>query len=462
MGPSNLSFENQIDQLVVLLQTLKPSQLTQKTLQELLVYVQAIPDQFYPPGFIGAMASKFSVGEDLIHRALNSANPRLTEDFDSLVPASGWLHDYIEYTRYTEPPTAFHFFAALTVLGSTLARRVYFPRGSGDIFPNLCCVLVAPPGKCKKTTACNLAVNLFRRIGGNVLADKITPEAIVESFQQQPTATGLIYAPEWSVFLGRQQYLEGLVPMLTALFDCPAIWTSATLMRGQTQLNNVALSHLAATTIDWMQSSITRDAFAGGFMSRLLFIVQKNTPRSFPLPPPLDSALGKRLVDTLLLLQHTNGEARLAPDAEKHYISWYKTRQNALTDKNFAGYYERKPDRLLQLSILLTIAADPKNLEISKQTIEHAEHLLLAVEHYLPAAFEELSSSLVGDDQHRLLRQLRTTGELGHSEWLRKNTTRMNSDTFRKCIETLKQANMVTFDSTKRRYYLLPAGRAIE
>lgn len=458
-----LSFEDQLDALVKLVHALTPAQISQHTLDEILVYARDIPEKFIPPSFLMLLAKTFSVTIESLQKELQTVVVVQGGDFDELVPKSGWLHDYIEYTRNTEPPTVFHFFSGVTVLGATIARRIHFPRGAGDIFPNICAVLVAPPGKCKKTTACNLAVNLFRRIGGNVLADKITPEAIVESFQKSPNATGLIYAPEWSVFLGRQQYMEGLVPMLTALFDCPAVWSSTTIMRGSTQLNNVALSHLAATTIDWMQTSITKDAFAGGFMSRLLFIVQKSTPRSFPLPPPLDPTLHKRLIDGLLALQLTVGAVSLSPEAHKWYTDWYNARQAVNIEKHFAGYYERKPDRLLQLAMVMNAAEDPKNLQLSERILVEAEKVLQWIEKHLPAAFEELSSSVVGDDQLRLLRQLRNAkGELQHSVWLRLNTSRMNSDTFRKYVETLKQAKMVTFDHTKRVYYLLPAGRAAE
>jgi hypothetical protein len=459
----DLDFDERVDQLVRLLTLLKPSQLNDKGLTEFLSYAEGIPEQFLPTDFVQKVAQTFSVDEQLIEQAVKGGGKGRVVDFDTLVPKTGWLRDYIEYTRETEPPTVFHFFAGLVVLGSTIARRVYFPRGNGNIFPNICAVLVAPAGMCKKTTACNLAVNLFRRIGGNVLADKVTPEALIESFKTQPTATGLIYAPEWAVFLGKQQYLEGLVPMLTALFDCPDVWSSSTLLRGQTQLTNVAISHLAATTIDWMQSSITKDAFAGGFMSRLLFVVQKDSPRSFPLPPPLDQTLGKKLVDGLLILQRVIGEVKLTPTAEKWYRLWYTGRSKTVLEKQFAGYFERKPDRILQLAMVLNAAQNPGVLDLDVDMLILADKILNYIEHYLPAAFEQLAQSAMGDDQLRLLSQLRAAknGELGHSEWLRKNTSKMNAVSFKQAVDTLIQAGMVAASKDKKKYYILPAGRAL-
>lgn len=466
MPPRTVSFEDQVKQLVQLVTHIPKNLATKKALGEILVIASQIPSQFFPSDFADKVAKAFSV--DVIEmRKIFSApvgGPAVlaaaSDDFEKLVPPFGWLHDYIEYTRNTEPPTVFHFFSAMCVLGATLGRRINFPRGNGDIFPNLNVVLVAPAGKCKKTTACNLAVNLYRAIGGHLLADKVTPEAIIESFKGQATATGLIYAPEWAVFLGKQQYMEGLVPMLTSLFDCPETWTSSTIMRATTVLNKVAINHLAATTTDWMQTSITKDAFSGGFMSRLLFIVQHDTPRSFPLPPPLDAAMKKRLIDGLMSMQRiTNGVVSLDVAAERWYIHWYKSRTTNEIERQLSGYFERKPDRLIQIAMILQVAEDPKNLVLGESVLRHAEAILNWIERLLPSTFSELAATAIGEDQQRLLKQIRAKhGEITHSDWVKMNRTRLSSDTLRKCVETLKQAGMVVFDTSKQKYYLLPAG----
>lgn len=457
--PKTLS--EQAQELEALIGVLHPDRATQANYDELIGLAREIPQQLFSGGFTLSVALKFNVPVQQVNDDLDirkyAASVQIP--FDDLVPKTGWLNDYIKYTQFTEPPTVFHFFSAMCVVGATLGRRLSMQRGAGDIFPNVNVVLVAPAGKCKKTTACNLAVSLYRGIGGNVLADKLTPESLVEAFKQMASASGLIYAAEWAAFLGRQQYMEGMVPMLTALFDCPAVWSSATIMRGTTQLQNVSISHLAATTIDWMQTSVTRDAMAGGFMSRLLFIVQHDTPRLFPFPPPLDPAMRKSLIDRLASMQHCNGIVGFAKDAYEWYADWYTQRKSESVERHFAGYFERKPDRMLQIAMVLNASVNVRNYTLSLETLQQAKAILDWIEAFLPGAFSELSQSAVGDDQGRLIKQIRNhNGTLGHSEWLRMNTSRMNADMFRKSIETLVQAKMVVFDDQKRRYYLMPGG----
>ena len=454
-------FDEKIAQLEQFVKALPDRLLTKEKLKEVLELdaVRRIPPHFFPASFPELLAKRFKVDVSVV-KPYFALKRQVVQppNFDALLPQSGWFERYMHYTSGTEPPSPFHFFSAAVIVGAVLQRRIYYPRGSGDLFPNLSAILVAPPGIAKKTTAGNLAVSLFKRLGGNILADKLTPEALVEAFRALTSATGLIYAPEWAVMMGKQQYLEGLVPMLTALFDCPEEWSSATIVRGQTTLHKVALSHLGCTTLDWMQTSVTKDALSGGFMSRLLFVVQNETDRCFPRPVPLNTKLGKRLVDELVALQRLGGAIAMSVDATAWFDKWYEDRRKVerSSEKYFAGYYERKPDRLLQLAMILHVAEGKKDLTLQLKTLRKAEELLNWLELLLPQVFDELSSTLVGDIQISMMKQLRSKGgKLKHSKWLLMNTSRMNADTFRKCVETLQQADMVSYDETTRTYYSL-------
>lgn len=287
------TLSKQTELLIKHIRAIHQSDVTSEFVEKVLAWVRDIPAPGRPKELLDLLVTKLKVPVGEVEKLLTIRPKRL--EFDDIVPESGWLHDYVEYTRNTEPPTVFHFFAGAAAIGAALARNVFFDMGAYQIFPNLCIVIVAPSGRCRKTSACNVAMGLYRSVGGHILADKVTPEALISAFQDRGSATGIIYAPELAVFLGRQKYNEGMVPLLTALFDCPKEWSSATIMRGESQLRNVALSFLVCSTMDWIQGAIPRDAFGGGFMSRLLFVVQNDTPRSFPHPPPMDKALEHKL-----------------------------------------------------------------------------------------------------------------------------------------------------------------------
>lgn len=445
-------------QIYLLMRALSETTVSPDKLPEVIGWVRDIPPGARPPELIRAVAQTFHLTDDEVRQRIEPAHH--IKDSEVYVPREGWLRDYVEYTRSTEPPTAFHFFVGATIIGSALARNVRFPRGGAPaIYPNLCTILVAPSGKCRKTSAANLGVSLLRAVGGNVLADKTTPEAMVEAFKERSSSTGLIYAPELAVFLGKQKYQEGMIPMLTALFDCPKEWSSLTVMRGEGKIYNVALSMIGCSTMDWIQTAIPRDAFGGGFMSRLLFIVQDHTPRCFPLPAALNEDLEHRLIKRLLELTKLHGDYTLSVSATAWFDDWYRKRSDRNTEnKQFAGYYERKPDHLMRLAIILA-ASQTDSLELSEVHLRQSLLVLDITESFLPSTFDAMSQTGVGEDHQRILQQLKKRGGAqDHSTLLRLNSNRMNSRQFKECIETLRMARLIEYDVTNRLYYLTPEG----
>lgn len=378
------------------------------------------------------------------------------EPFLDLVPKSGWIKDYIDYTMWSEAPAAFHFFTACAVLGATVGRKAWFSKGYYKVYPNHQIILVAPTGKCRKTSALNLGIRLLQQLEGlNILANKSTPEALIQGLssvsvegnqiQLAREARGVLYAPELAVFLGKQKYNEGLIALLTDLFDNPDKWQASTKAGGKVDLNNVCLTFMGASTPDWLIGAIPQDAFGGGFMSRLLFIVQEDTPRCFPIPKVVETP--PRLTNDLQTLWNPKtvpGEITFT-NAEPHrwYSLWYAgSRKNIPEDEKMAGYHERKPDHLLRLSILIALSQgrtkiDTPDLMASLKVLDFLERQMLGT-------FKWLGVRPIGVDQERVLRTLRANGmTMSSGDLLRKLIFYMNAQQFRMAMETLTQAGLV-------------------
>jgi hypothetical protein len=430
---------------------------THATYSPTIAFIKAIPPGSRPPELLLTAQRAFQLTAAELDRVLETK--RANRDFEHLVPEGGFLRDYIEYTRGTEPPTVFHFFTGLVAMGSALARNVSFNMGFGHIFPNMCVILVAPSGKCRKTSCCELGIKLYRAVGGTILADKITPEALVQAFEDKAAATGLIYAGELAQFLGKQKYMEGMIPLLTRLFDCPDIWTSTTLARKELVLKNVAFSMLGASTMDWLRTGIPADSFGGGFMSRFLFVVQEETPRSFPRPNQLPDVLRSRLLKRLLEFSHLRGSFAMTPAAGIWYDEWYNSQSlRGSEERQFSGYYERKPAHLIRIAMLLALANEPVFL-LEKTTLQRSLAILDWIESWLPAAFEQMNRTTIGEDHGRLIRMLKKhNGEIGHSDLLRRNSSRMNARQFKDLINTLRESKLIDYDSVKKIYFLTQEG----
>jgi len=411
-----------------------------KLYQECLAFLEKFPRALLPEeqaDIHDLLSAAFQL-EDMQHVQLPASS------FDLLLPRTGWFRAYHEYTLGSEAPAPFHFAAALTVLGAALGRNVFFDKGFYHVYPNVATVLIAPTGKCRKTSATNVSLGLAREVGVRVLSDRITPEALVIGLGGQEDAIGLLYAPELAVFLGRQRYLEGMVPLLTSLFDAPEYWSSTTIGRGELKLHRVALSLLAASTVEWFVEALPREAFSGGFMSRLLFIVQTDTDRTFALPVRPAGHLLEKLREDLELMREVKGEVFMSSEATKWYEAWYaKHHKTGFTDEKFAGYHERKPDHLIRIAMILKIGS-AQSLTLSPGDLEQSVHILNWLESSLPSIFKSVAETSQGVQHQRLLKQIEAAGgRISHSILLRRNQHIMNARSFREAIETLKESECI-------------------
>jgi len=378
---------------------------------------------------------------------------RPTEPFDQFIPQGGWLRAYYEWTIGSEAPGAYHFFIGAATLGSAIGRGVFFNKGYYRIWPCLQVLLVGPTGRVRKTSAINLGLKLMGSVGdSNIIRDKTTPEALVDSLHQAPVVEGqllatkdsiaVVAAPELAVLLGKQKYNEGMISILTSLFDCPDEWDYKTKNAGKQTLKNVTITALLASTPDWLVTAIPQDAFGGGFMSRLLFVVQETTSRCYPIPepPPSYDQLLAELKEIRTLIK---GEMKFTPDAMDWYVQWYATTRKGIPeDEKMAGYHERKPDHIIRVAMIMS-AAEHKTT-ISLDHVLTASRILAFLEAEMLYTFKWLGMRPIGQDQERIMRTMKAFGgEISHAELLRKLIYFMNAMQFKNSMQTLKESNMV-------------------
>lgn len=379
------------------------------------------------------------------------------EPFMDLVPQSGWLAEYMSYTLRSEPPAVFHFFVGAAVIGAVASRNVWVDKGYYKVYPDMHIILVAPTGKCRKTSALILGINRLKKLGHPIIADKITPEALAEALACEQVIDGIriekdsigtLYAPELAVFLGKQKYNEGMITLLTALFDCPDEWSTQTKHgRGKISMKNVALSFMGASTPDWLMSAIPQDAFGGGFMSRLLFISQDDTPRCYPFPtPPGDDT---HLIEGLKKIQDRKGEIVFTDEGREWFEMWYVGTKKAIPeDSKMAGYHERKPDHLIRLSQILVLSEGVE--KIGPNQLQQASLILNTLEREMLTTFKWLGVRTVGVDQERLIRTIRSAGgSIPYSLLVAKMIFYMDIMTFRRCLETLEVSKIVSLVEDK-------------
>lgn len=387
--------------------------------------------------------------------------PTSEDAFRQCFPQGGFCQRYDELTQFVEAPVTFHIMCVLTILGAALRRRVWMERGFYSLYPNLSIVLIAPAGAAKKGAAVSIAEGLLPPEVVNVLAEKLTPEAIVEALAEEESvngkACGLLWAPELSILLGKQKYNDGMIPLLNELLECKPHWKSRTISRGETELNNIYLSLLGASTPDLFGSSMSSAALDGGFMSRIFLVVEESSSRSFS-SPRLDKLELQRLQgEVLKVLQRLEGEIHLSPEADKLYDEWYNTPDiGGEFHLKLAAYLERKPDHCLRIAILYHFL-EHTTLTVCESCMHYAIKTIEFFEKRLPIAFNKLFESRDGEDVSLILKVLqRNNGMLDHDKLMAKTKHRLSFQSLRNHLNTLKESGEIKEVHTSvEHYYIL-------
>ena len=337
-----------------------------------------------------------------------------------------WLKGYYEYTEQTESPDQFHMWVGLSVLSAATQRNIYIDRSYFCIYPNLYVLLVGPPGV-RKSSAMSYGKSLLQKLPGiNIEANKLSPQALIQSLNAAPTAgtivppkspgnapsavlkrtcAGVIYSSEFSVTLGSDAHQNGLLALLTDLFDSPDTWDYKTISRGPETLTNVYLTILGATTPDWLSTSIPSDAIGGGFTSRIIFVYQDNRRKNnaYPKMTPALIKLRDDLIHDLEEVSKVSGNMHLTKEAEQFYEEWYNAQDGKAMDERFWAYLERKPIHLLKLAMLISLSFSNDG-RVTVAHIEMGIALLARVERRMPEAFRNVGNTLA-TDLERILEQ---------------------------------------------------------
>src|SRR3990167_5274702 len=258
-----------------------------------------------------------------------------------------WLDTYLEYTDNQESPKAFHFWVGVSIISACLQRKVWIPRIKYTIYPNLFVVLIAGSAKCRKSVAIRIGIDILKSIKEppTIFAQKITTEALIqaleESMNKDKICYGIVVASELSVFLGSDAIKSGIIPALTDLYDSPSKWQYHTRSRGREELTNVTLSILAASTKDWLRTSIPESAIGGGFTSMVMFIVEDHPSKLvlFPQEEPDAEHLRSSLIYDLELIAKLNGAVQFSPAAMAASQEWYEQEACNIHDDKVDGYF---------------------------------------------------------------------------------------------------------------------------
>lgn len=364
-----------------------------------------------------------------------------------------WLNNYLKYTEQHEAPEMFHLWTGISVLSGAVGRNLWIDRGYDNLCPNMFVILVAPSGRCRKGAAIKVGLKFMDLVGIKLIREKITPQALsqymaalIEIIDKHPRgeSKAFIFAPELAVFLGKEASQNGLLALLTTLWDCPRIYEYRTKTAGVDILANVCLNILGASTPEWLVQGIPADAIGGGFTSRIMFVAQTDTPRHC-LKPNFSKELENWLATRLVEIMGLKGEVMMSKGGEEFFDMLYNEREPP-SDDRFLSFFEREHDHIIKLAILLAASHGDlfQSNVISRECLQEAIMLVDRLKSYMSLAYAGIGEHPSARGYDKILEQIkRAGGEAEHSWLLRKNYYQFDKEGFKKVIELLEDTNRI-------------------
>lgn len=256
-----------------------------------------------------------------------------------------WFHPDSFQTRciqrfreVTDAPDPFLAGAAISLTATALGKRVMLPFAGRGLYPNLWVILVGRSSRLRKSTTLELTRRVFAQAiavtGVKLLPQSCSYEALFDAFASSDldvqrlganrASTGLLMANEFAALMQniKKRYNEGLIEVLTDIYDVPALLTRQTRAAGEVKLVEPCLNILAATTVEWLTSTLDATDLASGFLPRFLFFPANARTRTLDFPGQLELTDNDPLAREAGQIARICGAMRIDDDAKAAYVNW--------------------------------------------------------------------------------------------------------------------------------------------
>lgn len=295
------------------------------------------------------------------------------------LPRDSMLHYHLDSQQLTETPESYSLATALSSLGVPLKRGCWIDQGEWKVYPNLSVLLVGPSG-IGKDTAIAATRKLIRQFYPQLICAGKTMEMVHEDLLgKSDPAAGVIYAPELTAFLGGKDYQKSMVQELTDLLstgDYVDVSTKSTFKETKSHriIPHPTVTMVAGSTIKWLHEAMPKGSLEGGFIPRLLVVVEEAAARMVAMPrynnSPEDVREAKEKRD--LFLECYEGATRMfskageivpLPDAIDYYTYWYEHRFEYFP-ASVRDYANRSRDQMLRIAMLCAVSRAHNYIEV--------------------------------------------------------------------------------------------------
>lgn len=361
----------------------------------------------------------------------------------------------------SEAPAAFNLWAAISVIGSVMKKRVWLNRGPYKIYPNQYIVLVSAPG-IGKGSAIHPAMSFAKDIKPplvNFINDRVTAPRIIEKlangFTTVSVANGIpmqgneasccLQATELATLLGSSDWMT--------TFLCDA-WDRGeydydTKTKGTNLVTGMCVSLLGACVPEFIQT-INRDrtnAINGGFTARTIFVFASAKSKSIVWPIGFDHPSMARLKADLEydLVQITKlaGEFTFDQTSQIKFERFYNSIKPHDDDTEVIAHFKaRQPIHVMKVAMCMS-ASMRNDLVIDELCITTAITLVEQIKDSLDRTFRGVGDSPLANATSRIQAYIERKGMCSRNEILKDNHRHIVSEDLDRVLLVLESIQVV-------------------
>jgi hypothetical protein len=375
-----------------------------------------------------------------------------------------WLDSYLKYTSNTEPRRSFRLWTGVSVVAGALQRKCYMSHGLTPLYPNLYIVLVAPPGKARKSTAMNSGRDLLKEVKVKLAPTTNTREGLIKVISEANSLSSLqheelykrafinhssltVFSGEFGVFMGED---AKMIQDLQDMFDCPTEFEYNTKTDDlKVYIENLWLNIMGATTPKYIRGLFNRsDLVGGGLASRIIFVYEEDKEKSIPLPimTKSEKALRKDLIHDLNIIKSLSGEFKFTEEFINLYATWYTNMDNdsgGFKQDSFREYESRRQVHLMKLCIIFS-ASRSNEMVLRDIDFNRALEELTLVEEKMFKVFLGVGELKDAQVIANIVNYVESVGEIRYDELYKVFVYDIDAKRFMEAISNLIRAGKLT------------------
>lgn len=323
----------------------------------------------------------------------------------------------MEFTKESECPDSYLYWAALFTLSSATQRHVYTWWAYYNVYPNLYVMLVGPAGN-RKTSATRFTRDLLRDVKVPIASSSVSREALGDQMKSRGGDTQAISVVnnEFASFIATSG--DTMVEFLTDIFDCDKNFEHGTRGSGVVKIEKPFLTMFTGAIPEWIANTFDATFIEGGFASRTIFINENKVRFRNARPQMTESMRRTResLVRDLEQIMTLQGIYEWTPEADEWFDHWYEqVYPKQRFDRKLAGYRSRKPLHMIKVAMLLALDKGDE-LTITRHHFEEALKQIELIEPKMIEAFSAVGRNPFASNLERIEFEIRSRGEMTRGE----------------------------------------------